>query len=56
VTSACWLGLSLGVEVGCLFLCRKDVHLSEQFGRIFFRSGLVDVEHAEPVDTANVKL
>ena len=23
------LGLSLGVEVGWLFLCRKDVHLSE---------------------------
>ena len=32
---------------------QKDVHLSEQFGRLF-RSGLVDVEHPEPVDAANI--
>ena len=50
------LGLSLGVEVGWLFLCRKDVHLSEWLGRGFFCSGLVDVEHPEPVDTANIHL
>ena len=29
VTLLVGLGLSLGVEVGWLFLCRKDVHLSE---------------------------
>jgi len=46
------LGLSLGVEVGWLFLCRVGVHFSEKFGRGFFHSGLVDVEHPEPVDAA----
>ena len=50
------LGLSLGVEVGWLFLCRKGVHFSEKFGRgFFFRSGLVDVEHPERFDTANIQ-
>ena len=34
---------------------QKYVHLSEQFGRLF-RSGLVDVEHPEAVDAANIQL
>ena len=53
------LGLSLGVEVGWLFLCRKMSIFQNSLEEEFFVAVwlmYVDVEHPEPVDTLKIQL